>query len=144
MPLNVAGEGRVEGTGNEYDTKRHRGGTRGGHGERIWHKTSPGRDALYAAGEEFGEVLDVDGLGNGFGEGFETEGAGGDYGLRVVDKEVTDGGLGDLGTVTGVQGETAETASAADALVAFLGGFHQRADLCQNLTRLLVNSTATA
>lgn len=67
-----------------------------------------------------------------------------DYGLRIVGQEFSYRGLGDLGTVTCIESETAQTASAADALVAFLGGFHQRAGLGQNLTRLFIDSTATA
>lgn len=95
-------------------------------------------------GKRFGEVLYLDSLGNGLGEGLEAERASRDYGLRIVGQEVSYRGLGDLGTVTRIQSKAAETASAADALIAFLGGFHQRAGLGQNLTRLFIDSTATA
>ena len=96
------------------------------------------------SGNGFGEVLYLDSLGNGLGEGLEAERAGSDYGLRIVGQEVSYRGLGDLGTVTCIESETAQTASAADALVAFLGGFHQIANLPQNHARLFVNATATA
>ena len=84
------------------------------------------------------------GVEGGTGEGHETERAGCDYGLRVVDYEIGQRGLGNLGTVTGIQGQAAQTTAATDALVTFLGGRDQSAHLGKHLAWLFINATASA
>ena len=85
-------------------------------------------------------------MGNGVegwtGEGHETERAGCDYGLRIVGYEIGQRGLGNLGTVTGIQGQAAQTAAATDALVTFLGGRDQSAQLGKYLARLFIDATS--